>query len=64
MTPEVKENTAFANWFRDLIAVIHEHRAPAERIPANMTIADGQEHSDGAHLVGPRLPAASGRRVG
>jgi hypothetical protein len=62
MTPEVKENTAFANWFRDWIAVIHEHRA--KRIPANMTSADGQEHSGGAHLVGPKLSAASGRRVG
>jgi hypothetical protein len=50
--------------FRDWIAAIHEHGAPAERIPANMTTADGQEHSEDVDLVGPKMPAASGRCVG
>lgn len=49
MTSEVKENTSFANWFRVWIEIIHKHRVPAERVLANMTSADGQEHSDGAH---------------
>ena len=30
------------------------HRAPAERIPANMTSTNEEEHSDGVRLVGPK----------
>ena len=54
MTPEINENTAFAKWFREWTAIIHKHRAPAERIPANMTSTNEEEHSDGVRLVGPK----------
>ena len=64
MTSEVKENTAFAELVPRLDRSTIKDRAAAERIPANMTSADGQAQSDGAHLVRPKLGAASGRCVG
>jgi hypothetical protein len=61
MTPKVTENKAFANCFRDWIAVIQQNHAPVERtLPENIAGADGQEHLDGAHLLGPKLRAGSG----
>ena len=53
MVPEVQENTAFAELVARLESQYHEHRTPVERTPANMTSADGQEHSNGAHLGWP-----------
>ena len=64
MTPKVEENKAFANWFGPWIAVIQQNRASVERpLPKNPTSADGPQHSDGAHLFGPKLCAASGRHI-
>ncbi len=64
MTPKFKENAVFANWFRDWIAVIQQSRVSVEGIlPENAGSADGQEHSDGAQLLGPKLRTASGRYV-
>jgi hypothetical protein len=58
MTPKVEEKAVFANWFRDWLAVIQQSRACVEGIlPENAGSADGQEHSDGAHLLGPKLVA-------
>jgi hypothetical protein len=48
MTPKVKENKEFAEWFRDWIAIIQQNRASVERaLRENKISADGQEHSDG-----------------
>jgi hypothetical protein len=64
MTPKFKENKEFAKWLRDWIAVIQQNRASVEHTPPQKTArADGQEHSDGAHLFGPKRRAASGRYV-
>ena len=64
MTPKVKENKEFARWLRDWIKVIQRNPAPVEHTPPEKTAsADGQEHSDDAHLSGPRRRAASGRYV-
>jgi hypothetical protein len=55
MAPKIKENKEFAKWFRDWIAVIQQNRASLERtLPEKTASADGQEHSDGAHLFGPK----------
>jgi len=59
MTPKVKENEAFANCFRDWIAVIQQNHTSVERtLPENIASADRQEHSDGARFFGPKLRAA------
>lgn len=64
MTPNVKEDKAFANWFRDWIAVIQPNCAFVERfLPENRACADGKEYSEGAHLFGPKRRAPSGRAV-
>ena len=64
MTPKVKENKDFARWLWDWTAAIQQKRASAEHTPAEETArADGQEHSDGAHLFGPKQRAASGKQV-
>jgi hypothetical protein len=64
MTPKVKEDKAFANWFRDWIALIQQNRVSVEPIlPKKKARADGQEHSDGTHLFGPKLRDASCRNV-
>ncbi len=64
MTPKVKENKEFARWLRDWIKVIQRNRAPVEHtLPEKTASADGQEHSDDAHLFGPKRRAASGRYV-
>ena len=58
-------NKEFAKWFGDWIESIQQNRASVERIPSEKTASlDGQEHSDDAHLVGPKLPVASSRCVG
>jgi hypothetical protein len=64
MKPKVKQNQEFVKWFRDWIQVIRQNRAPVERMrPEKMTSADGQEHSGGGCLIGPKRPVASGRYV-
>jgi hypothetical protein len=64
MTPKVEENAAFANWFREWLAVIQQDRPGVQGIPPeNAGSTDGQEHSEGAHSVGPKLRTASGRYV-
>lgn len=61
MTAKVKENKVFANCFRDWIAVTEQNHTSVERtLPENIASAEGQEHSDGACLFGPKLRAASG----
>lgn len=62
MTPKLKVDNQFAKWFRDWVAVIQRSRASVEHTPSEKTAAaNGQEHSDGAHLFGPKLRTASGR---
>jgi hypothetical protein len=57
MTPKVKENKAFANCFRDWIAVIQQNQISVERtLPERIARADGQEHSDGARLFDDHVP--------
>jgi len=56
MTPRVKENKAFADWFPDWIAVIQQNRPSFEhKVPENTASSDGQEHSDSAYVVGSKL---------
>jgi hypothetical protein len=62
MTSDPGENEEFAKWVRDWIAVIHENRDPVEgRLSEKTAHADKQEHSDGTHLLDPKLRAESGR---
>jgi len=62
MKPMVKQYKEFAKWFRDWIEVIQQNRASVERIrPEKTASVDGQEHSDGARLLGPKRRVASGR---
>jgi hypothetical protein len=64
MKPKVKQNKEFAKWFRDWIEVIQQNRASVERMRSGKTAGvDGQEHSDGARLLGPKRRVASGRYV-
>jgi hypothetical protein len=60
MTPNVKENKAFVNCFRDSIAVIQQKHAPVEcTLPENIASTDEKEHSGAVRLFGPKLRAAS-----
>jgi hypothetical protein len=62
MTSEVKRNKEFAKWIG--IAAVQQNRPSIERTLHEKTASpDGQEHSDGAHLFGPKLHAATGRYV-
>jgi hypothetical protein len=62
MTPKHKENEKFAKWIRDWIAVIEQQRDPVEgKLSEKTASTDKQEHSDGAHLLDPKLHAESGR---
>ena len=62
MTSKVKENEEFAEWFRDWIAVIQQSLTSIERtLPEKTAGANVQEHSDGTHLLGSELRAASDR---
>lgn len=64
MKPKVKQNKEFAKWFGDWIETIQPDRASVERIRSEKTASlDGQEHSDGARLLGPKRRVASGKDV-
>ena len=61
MTPKVKENKAFVNCFRDWIAAIQQNQSPVEpMLSETIASTDGQEHSDGADLFGPKPRTGSG----
>lgn len=65
MATKTDENKEFAEWLRGWIAVIQKNRASVERtFPEKTASADPQEHSNGAHLFGPKLRAASDRYFG
>jgi hypothetical protein len=62
MTPKHNENTEFAKWVRDWIARIQQNHDPAEgKLPEKTGSADEQEHSDGVHLLAPKLRTESNR---
>ena len=64
IAPNVKENKEFAKWIQDWILVIQQHRASFEHTrPVKRGSADGQEHSDSAHLSGLKRGAVSGRHI-
>ena len=64
MAPKVKENREFIKWLRDWIAAIQQNGASVEHTPPEKTTrTNGQEHSDGAHLLGPKRRAKFGRYV-
>ena len=51
-----KENKAFAEWFREWMAVISQNRPSVEHTVAENTASpDGREHFDGAHTVPSKL---------
>ncbi|PYX36710.1 MAG: hypothetical protein DMG81_15540 [Acidobacteria bacterium] len=55
MKPKVEQNKEFAKWFRVGIELILQNRASNELIrPEKTTSVDGQKHSDGARLLGPK----------
>ena len=65
MATKTDENKEFAKWLRGWIAIIQQNRASVElALPEKTASADWQKHSDGAHLFGPKLRAASDRYVG
>lgn len=60
MTSKIKENKAFADCFRDWIAVVQRNHTSVERtLPENRASADGQERADGARLFGTKLSPGS-----
>jgi len=62
MISNIEENKAFAKWLRDWIALIQQNRSWAEQRPLETVVGtNGQEHSEGAHLLGPKRRAACGR---
>ena len=64
MERKIDKNKEFAKWLRNWTTVIQQNRARIEHTPPEKPVgADGQEHSDGAHLFRPKLRAASGRHV-
>jgi hypothetical protein len=64
MKPKVKQKRVFAQRFEDWIAVTQQNRASVERIqPEKTAREDGEEHSDGARLLGPKQRVEFGRYV-
>ena len=64
MERKIDKNKEFAKWLRNWTIVTQQNRARVEHTPPEKPVgADGQEHSEGAHLLGPKRRAASGRSV-
>jgi hypothetical protein len=64
MTRKIEENKEFAKWLRNWTIVTQQNRARVEHTPPEKPVgANGQEHSEAAHLLGRKRRAASGRSV-
>lgn len=64
MERKIDKNKEFAKWLRNWTASIQQNRAWVEHTSPEKTVGtNGQEHSEDAHLSGPKRRAASGRYV-
>ena len=64
MERKIDKNKEFAKWLRNWTIVTQQNRARVEHTPPEKPVgANGQEHSEAAHLLGRKRRAASGRSV-